>query len=154
MYTIPQSSRHYLHFEHSDKALHVCTTPRQVWMNFRWMSTPQQWVRSWCFWQALFLLHVLLSIAELLPQMSPTHPWMTNELAFLKVHSSFRDNKNPGGLEVYWQCMWAPVSEVIYVVLCAAWHKTLTHFEKQIISSYKTIVCCLVNSYCWCTLWF
>lgn len=31
------------------------------------------------------------------PRLSSAHPWITNELA-LKVHSSFSDNKTPGGL--------------------------------------------------------
>lgn len=53
--------------------------------------------QSWCSWQELFLLHVLLSIAALHPQLSSAYPWITNELAFLKVHFSFGDNKNPGG---------------------------------------------------------
>lgn len=41
--------------------------------------------------------HFFLSIV-LVPQLWPAHPWMTNELTALRVHSNFRDNKNPGGL--------------------------------------------------------
>lgn len=82
---------------------HDHVTPRQVWMIFSWMST----MRSTGMGgrgRAAFLTGVLSASCRPInsraasPQLSPAHPWMTNELAFLKVHFSFRDNKNPGGL--------------------------------------------------------
>lgn len=73
---------------------------------------PKQWgqndgVQSCCFWHEFFLLDFFLSIV-LVPQLGPAHPWMTNELTALRVHSSFRDNKNPGGLVSGWGSYWLP----------------------------------------------
>lgn len=69
---------------------------------------------------------------------------MTNELAFLKVHSSFRDNKNPGGLG--WGCVCVRACVCLCCNLsgcmCCLTQNihTCRHFKKQLLRShYKTI---------------
>lgn len=113
----PPSAKHRLHFLLNLSNLlipipnlsfsakrHVYVTPRQVWMIFSRVSKTKQWGSKKWSAELLFLTAILSASWPLInssaasPAESSSSLDDYNELALLKVHSSFRDNKNPGGL--------------------------------------------------------